>query len=44
MEIIRRIEDDIKRFEGFKPDYIVTNNDLIEATKQLEEIIRKEME
>ena len=43
-EISRRIEDDIKRFEGFKPHYIVTNNDLMEATKQLEEIIRKEME
>lgn len=43
-EILRRIEDDIKRFEGFEPDYVVVNNDLTEATKQLEEIIKREME
>ena len=42
-EISRRLEDDIKRFEGFKPDYTVVNNDLMKAAKQLEEIIKKEM-
>jgi len=42
-EISRRLEDDIKRFEGFKPDYTVINNDLMDAAKQLEEIIKKEM-
>lgn len=42
-EISRRLEDDIKRFEGFKPHYRVENNNLEEAINQLENIIKKEM-
>lgn len=42
-EIKRRIEDDINRFKGFNPDYIVCNYNLEEAATQLEEIIKSEM-
>ena len=42
-EIERRIEDDINRFKGFNPDYIVCNYNLEEAATQLEEIIKSEM-
>ena len=43
-EISRRIEDDMKRFCGFKPDYEINNNEIEDAVYQLECIIKKEME
>ena len=43
-EISRRIKDDIRRFEGFTPDYIVENHSYRKAIKQLENIIKTEME
>ena len=42
-EINRRIEDDIKRFEGFKPDYVINNSNLRGAAKRLEDIILREV-
>ena len=43
LEIQIRIEDDIKRFEGFKPDYVVNNINLKGAAKRLEDIILREV-
>ena len=42
-EISRRIEDDIKRFDGFVPDYIIENNILEESIVELSNIIKSEM-
>ena len=42
-EISRRIEDDIKRFDGFVPDYIIENNILEESIIKLSNIIKSEM-
>lgn len=44
LEIKRRLKDDIKRFKGYKPDYIVANYNLEVAANQLETIILKDME
>ena len=42
-EILRRLEDDIIRFEGFKPHYKINNTNLDYALAELEYIIKKEM-